>query len=157
GRTYFIDGRHVKPGKNLLTVAILNREGPAGFCAAAANMALWPASGGITKPLSLAGTWKARKGPAWKDVASPILTPKVGTHQNIPAMYNGMIAPLEPFAIKGVLWYQGEANGPRWLQYRRLLPTLIADWRERFQVGDFPFLIVALPNYNPPQKDPVEP
>ena len=40
-------------------------------------------------------------------------------------MYNGMIAPLEPFAIKGVLWYQGEANGPRWLQYRRLLPTLL--------------------------------
>lgn len=72
-------------------------------------------------------------------------------------MFNGMIAPLVPFAIKGALWYQGEANGPRWLQYRRLLPTLIADWRERFQVGDFPFLIISLPNYNPLQKNPVEP
>jgi hypothetical protein len=40
---------------------------------------------------------------------------------------------------------------------QRRAPTLIADWRERFQVGDFPFLIVSLPNYNPLQKNPVEP
>src|SRR5690606_267522 len=42
-------------------------------------------------------------------------------------------------------------------QYRRLLPTLIADWRQRFEVGDFPFLIVSLANYNPLQTKPVEP
>ena len=87
----------------------------------------------------------------------PFPTPKVGHYQTVPALYNGMIAPLEPFAIKGALWYQGEANGPRWLQYRRLLPALIADWRERFQVGDFPFLIVSLANLNALQTKPVEP
>lgn len=156
-RTYVIDGRLVKPGKNLLTVAILNKEGPGGFCSAPTNMALQPASAGGEKLLRLAGTWKAKAGPAWKDIQLPFPTPKVGHYQTVPGMYNGMIAPLEPFAIKGALWYQGEANGPRWLQYRRLLPTLIADWRERFQVGDFPFLIVSLANYNPLQKDPVQP
>src|SRR5262249_6715964 len=83
--------------------------------------------------------------------------PQVRDYKTITGMYNGMIAPLVPFALKGVLWYQGEANGPRWLQYRRLLPALIADWRERFQVGDFPFLIVSLANYNPEQTKPIEP
>lgn len=155
-RNYVIDGKHVKAGKNLLTVAILNTEVHGGFTSAPANLVLMPLSGG-DKPIRLAGTWKAKKGPTVQDLPSPFPTPKVGHYQSVPAMYNGMIAPLEPFAIKGALWYQGEANGPRWLQYRRLLPTLIADWRERFQVGDFPFLIVALPNYNPLQKNPVEP
>ncbi len=157
GRTYILDGRLVKPGKNLLTVAILNREGTGGFCSSPANMVLLPLNAGGEKPLRLSGTWKAKAGPALKDIRLPFPTPKVGHYQTVPGMYNGMIAPLEPFAIKGALWYQGEANGPRWLQYRRLLPTLIADWRERFQVGDFPFLIVSLPNYNPLQKNPVEP
>lgn len=156
-RTYHVPGHLVKPGKNLLTVAILNKEGPGGFCSSPANMVLLPANAGGEKPLRLSGTWKAKAGPALKDIQAPFPTPKVGHYQTVPGMYNGMIAPLEPFALKGALWYQGEANGPRWLQYRRLLPTLIADWRERFQVGEFPFLIVSLPNYNPLQKNPVEP
>jgi sialate O-acetylesterase len=157
GRTYVIDGSLVKPGKNLLTIAILNREGAGGFCSSPANMVLLPSNVGGVKPLPLSGTWKARAGPALKDIRIPFPTPKVGHYQTVPGMYNGMIAPLEPFAIKGALWYQGEANGPRWHQYRRLLPTLIADWRERFQVGEFPFLIVSLAGYNPQQKNPVEP
>ncbi len=57
-----------------------------------------------------------------------------------------MIAPLVPFALKGALWYQGEANASRAAQYRRLLPELIRDWRGHFAVGDFPFLIVQLAN-----------
>ena len=155
-RNYVVDGNLVKPGKNLLVVAILNKEGAGGFCSAAANMVVGPATGG-DKLLRLAGTWKAKAATASKDIAVPFPAPKVRDYKTITAMHNGMIAPLEPFAIKGVLWYQGEANGPRWLQYRRLLPTLIADWRERFQVGDFPFLIVSLPSYNPQQTKPVEP
>jgi sialate O-acetylesterase len=158
GRTYVVDGRLVRPGKNLLTVAVLNREGPGGLCAAPTNLVLLPPTGsGKDRPIRLAGTWKVKAGPAFKDLRAPFPTPKVGHYQTVPGMYNGMIAPLAPFAIKGAVWYQGESNGPRWLQYRRLLPTLIADWRELFQVGDFPFLIVGLPNYNAPQTKPVEP
>ena len=55
-----------------------------------------------------------------------------------------MIAPLLPFVIKGAIWYQGESNADRAAQYRRLLPAMITDWRQRFGVGEFPFYIVQL-------------
>jgi len=59
-------------------------------------------------------------------------------------LYNGMIAPLIPYAIKGVIWYQGEDNGGNPLPYRKLFPRLITDWREKWGQGDFPFLFVQL-------------
>jgi sialate O-acetylesterase len=64
-------------------------------------------------------------------------------------LYNGMLAPLIPFAIKGAIWYQGESNVERAYQYRALLPAMIKDWRSRFGVGDFGFHIVSLANYQP--------
>jgi len=155
-RNYTLDGRLVKPGKNLLAVAVLNREGPGGFCSAPSNMALRQVADG-SKLIRIHGTWKARPAVTIKDIAAPFPVPKVRDYKTITGMYNGMIAPLIPFAIKGTLWYQGESNGPRWLQYRRLLPTLIADWRTRFEVGDFPFLIVSLANNNARQTKPIEP
>jgi sialate O-acetylesterase len=60
------------------------------------------------------------------------------------ALYNGMIAPLVPFAIRGAIWYQGESNRPRAHQYRALFPALIADWREQWGRGDFPFYYVQI-------------
>lgn len=65
-------------------------------------------------------------------------------------LYNGVIAPLIPYAIRGVIWYQGENNsrGDQPLQYATLLSTLIGDWRGRWDQGDFPFLIVQLPNFD---------
>jgi sialate O-acetylesterase len=62
-------------------------------------------------------------------------------------IYNAQIAPLMPFAFKGVIWYQGENNSQRALQYRKILPALIGDWRGRWGEGDFPFYIVQLANY----------
>jgi sialate O-acetylesterase len=59
-------------------------------------------------------------------------------------LYNGMIAPLVPYAIRGVIFYQGEANADRALQYRTLFPAMIADWRRQWQEGDFPFLFVQI-------------
>lgn len=72
----------------------------------------------------------------------------VGTH------FNGMIAPLAPYAIRGVLWYQGESNAPRAYQYRTLLPAMIRNWRETFGQGDFPFLIVQMPPYEAIVREP---
>jgi len=66
------------------------------------------------------------------------------------ALYNFMVHPLMPYGLKGVIWYQGEDNAwndARALQYRKLLPTLIACWRDGWGQGDFPFLIVQLANY----------
>ncbi len=67
-----------------------------------------------------------------------------GVNQNTPtALYNGMIAPLIPYAIKGAIWYQGESNGSRAKEYRTLFPAMIADWRKQWG-NDFPFFAVQL-------------
>jgi sialate O-acetylesterase len=67
-------------------------------------------------------------------------------------LFNGMVRPLVPFGIRGGIWYQGESNVGRAVQYRKLFPTMIADWRKQFGQGDFPFLFVQLApyNYGPP-------
>ncbi|MES2464329.1 MAG: sialate O-acetylesterase [Armatimonadota bacterium] len=76
---------------------------------------------------------------------------------NRPAnLFNGMVNPVIPYAIKGVIWYQGESNAGRAEQYRTLFPTLIRDWRERWGQGDLPFLWVQLANYRAVQTAPVE-
>jgi len=65
-------------------------------------------------------------------------------------LYNAMIAPLTPFPIRGVIWYQGESNTDpeRAPLYASLLQAMIRDWRTRWAVGDFPFLIVQIANWN---------
>ncbi len=63
------------------------------------------------------------------------------------SLFNGMIAPLVPYTIRGAIWYQGEANAGRHAQYQELLSLMIGDWRQRFGQGDFPFYIVQLANY----------
>ncbi len=76
------------------------------------------------------------------------LDPKPPDHFDRPGvLYNGMIAPLAPMAMAGVLWYQGEANGWRGHQYSQLLPALIADWRAQWGRADLPFLFVQLPGF----------
>jgi sialate O-acetylesterase len=62
-------------------------------------------------------------------------------------LYNGMIAPFVPYALRGALWYQGESNAGRPGEYAELLPAMIAAWRTAWPQGDFPFLVVQLPNY----------
>ena len=66
------------------------------------------------------------------------------------ALYNGMIAPLTHFSIRGVIWYQGESNtdARRYPVYARLFQTLILDWRTAWSLGDFPFLFVQIANYH---------
>jgi sialate O-acetylesterase len=68
-------------------------------------------------------------------------------------LYNAMIAPLEPFAIRGVTFYQGETNADRAHQYRTLFPALIADWRKHWGQGNFPFLFVQVAPFDemPPE------
>ena len=61
-------------------------------------------------------------------------------------LFEGMIAPLVNYRMRGAIWYQGESNTFRAYQYRTLLPAMIASWRAGWGEGDFPFLIVQLPN-----------
>jgi sialate O-acetylesterase len=70
-------------------------------------------------------------------------------------LYNGMVAPLLPYAVKGVIWYQGESNVSRADQYRTLFPALIQDWRSRWS-ADLPFFFVQLANWTKALPDPAE-
>ena len=84
---------------------------------------------------------------------------KVWTTRQSSDLWNAMIAPLTKFPIRGVIWYQGEANAGRAWQYRTLLPAMIKSWRDAWGQGDFPFLIVQLAPYannQPVSKEPTE-
>ncbi|HOI28688.1 MAG TPA: sialate O-acetylesterase [Melioribacteraceae bacterium] len=62
-------------------------------------------------------------------------------------LYNGMIYPLAPYGIRGVIWYQGESNVGRPGEYKKLFPAMIKNWRDVWGVGQFPFYFVQLPNF----------
>jgi sialate O-acetylesterase len=76
---------------------------------------------------------------------------KVAAH-----LYNGMINPLIPYAISGVVWYQGETNAPRAYQYRTAFPLMITGWRTAWGQGDFPFYFCQLANWRPKKPQPAE-
>ena len=72
------------------------------------------------------------------------------THQRRPnGYYNGRVSPVQPYAIRGMIWYQGEGDSeaPRVGRYQKLLTTLASTWRKNWEVGDFPILIVQLPKF----------
>jgi sialate O-acetylesterase len=105
--------------------------------------------------IPLAGAWK---GLLSVDARPPHPLP-IG-YQNWPVMptvlYEGMLKPVAPLSIAGVLWYQGEENSTRAYEYRKVLPAMIAAWRSLFEQGDFPFSIVSLPAFKQRSAAPVE-
>jgi sialate O-acetylesterase len=125
----------------------------------AAEMRLAPAES--AEAVSLAGEWAMRKAQdldyGLQPQAPPLNAMPPGGHYGQPGvMYNGLLHPLIPYAIRGALWYQGEANAPFYIDYRSLLPGLIAAWRQAWGQGDFPFGIVQLASYYGQQTTPVE-
>ncbi|MDB6036944.1 MAG: Sialic acid-specific 9-O-acetylesterase, partial [Verrucomicrobiales bacterium] len=79
-----------------------------------------------------------------------------GTGWKPTELYNGMIAPLIPYAINGAIWYQGESNAGRAYQYRSLFADMIRNWRAKWQQGDFTFLEVQLAPWDKSKKRSVE-
>ena len=146
-RNYTIPGAQVKAGRTTIAIRVLDTGGGGGFGgdANAMNLQL----GNNTLPLN--GPWKMQVGAALKDLPPSPLPPN---NPNAPTvLYNGMIAPLLPGAIKGAIWYQGESNDGRAKQYQTLLPTLIRDWRDHFGTP-LPFYIVQLANFRAPDDAP---
>jgi sialate O-acetylesterase len=87
---------------------------------------------------------------------SPAVPDALREYRIASSIYDGMIAPIIPFFIRGAIWYQGESNEARAQQYGVLLPTMIRAWRERWGEGNFPFGIVQLPNYRDPKPEPAD-
>ncbi len=143
-RNYTIPASLLKSGKNRITVRVLDTGGNGGFTGPAERLKISLAGDNSTAPVSLAGSWLMRDSTPLAQLGSPPQIPDAGNPNVTTVLYNGMIAPLLPFAIKGAIWYQGESNADRARQYQRLLPAMITDWRARFGVGEFPFYIVQL-------------
>ncbi|MDX1679998.1 MAG: sialate O-acetylesterase [Akkermansiaceae bacterium] len=142
----------LKPGKNTITLRITNAGG-GGIHDTSTDLWLKPfgfESDGETLALNLGGKWKLKTTATKAETGRPIVgNPRVAT-----VLYNGMIAPLVPAAFKGVIWYQGEANASRPDDYAKLLPMMIADWREQFDRGDMAFHIVSLASYMKRSEEP---
>jgi len=77
-------------------------------------------------------------------------------HESPGCLYNGMIAPLIPYTIRGAIWYQGEANTRAAELYKRLFPTMIHSWRQAWKIEEFPFLFVQLANFMQRHDEPVD-
>ncbi|HEX8235788.1 MAG TPA: sialate O-acetylesterase [Abditibacteriaceae bacterium] len=155
-RNYRVAGNLLKAGRNVITVRVLDTGGGGGLNGNAADMNLQASGDGAAAPISLAGAWLYH---ASTPLAQTQPAPqRIDNNPNgVTVLYNGMIAPLVPFGIKGAIWYQGESNAGRGQQYRTLLPTMIRDWRSRFGVGDFPFYIVQLANFMATEAQPSDP
>src|SRR5437762_36714 len=104
--------------------------------------------------------WRAESDKARAAGARPSPSPAVPDalreYRIASSIYDGMIAPLIPFYIRGAIWYQGESNEARAQQYEILLPAMVRAWRERWSEGAFPFGIVQLPNYRDSKPEPAD-
>jgi sialate O-acetylesterase len=76
------------------------------------------------------------------------LNPKAGDNQPPTALFNGMIAPVAGYGIKGFIWYQGESNRNAPDRYLQLFPAMVAGWRERWKMGELPFYYVQIAPYD---------
>jgi sialate O-acetylesterase len=151
-REYVVPARLVKAGRNVIAVRMTGGEGYVGLFGEADKMNL--EIGKTTIPL--AGMWSYQTGTDLSALPKPTALAKLNVLPiTSTLLFNGMIAPLTPYRIRGVIWYQGESNADRPSQYRTLFPALIQDWRSHwgYQV---PFLFVQLAGFRPNKPEPAE-
>lgn len=134
-RIYTIPANVLKEGTNVIAVRIVDTGGGGGIYGDSEDLKLTIGS----KVIPLDGNWKF-KVIVVKTALSPNSYPSL--------LYNAMVNPLVPYAIQGVLWYQGEANVWRANQYKKAFPLMIQDWRAKFKQGDFPFYFVQLSTFD---------
>ena len=145
-RDYAIPANLVKAGRNVIAVRYVSHTEKGGFYIAASKMQL-----PVKDPRSLDSLWKISFERAYPPLTAEALAkrPKIHTQtiQNTPTgLFNAMINPLIPYAIRGVIWYQGESNASAAELYKKIFPLMIADWRSRWGQGNFPFYFVQLAN-----------
>lgn len=141
-RGYTVPADLVRAGRNVIAIRVLDTGGAGGLAGEAEAMTLErPDVRG--QGMRLDGPWQLRVGATLSSLGG--WPRSAAFNQNSPtSLFNAMIAPLVPYAMRGAIWYQGESNRGRGEQYRRLFPTLIEDWRRRWGRGDFPFYFVQI-------------
>ncbi|HPV62967.1 MAG TPA: sialate O-acetylesterase, partial [Fervidobacterium sp.] len=137
-RHYAVPEGLIKKNGNVIVLRVSDFQGAGGFNGKPEDLSL---SYGKEK-ISLSGVWKCHKGFDLSLIKEKPIKPN---SQGTPTvLFNAMIHPLIPYAIKGVIWYQGEENAGKAWEYRDLFQTLITDWRKQWNQGDFPFYFVQL-------------
>lgn len=154
-RRHTIPGRLLKPGENILAIRLFRPMGGAGLDG--------PGDRFRAGTVPLPGEWLAKVESALPApgeearIEAPVFPKAAARPQDVAtALFNGMIHPLIPCGIRGVIWYQGEANAGRAYQYRKSFPLLIEDWRAQWGGKDFPFYFCQLANYTAKASQPAE-
>jgi sialate O-acetylesterase len=145
-RRYNVPGNILKPGENTIVIRVINFRGRGGFIKDKPYQLI-----AENDTFDLKGEWHYMIG-----IAMPPLPDQTFFHYKPTGLYNGMIAPFIRYAIKGVVWYQGESNANNPSEYSLLFKNMITDWRKKWGQGDFPFLFVQLPNFMEPKTTPGE-
>jgi sialate O-acetylesterase len=150
----FLKGEAVRPGKTVLTIRVFNPSGESALKATAQAPLRFSGR-------DLAGEWEVfveRELPplalAVRASAPSIPLQPLGVSQLPAFLFNGMINPVIPYAVRGVIWYQGESNTGRAYQYRKSFPLMINDWRKRWGRGEIEFLWCQLANFGPKSASP---
>lgn len=147
-RRYSIPKGLLREGDNVITVRFVNHGAAPQFIEEKPYLIKW--KDGTTLPL---GTeWLMHKGTSMPNQPSmPTSFQNMAT-----AAYNGMLLPLAPYAVAGMVWYQGESNTGKPVIYEGELRSLMSDWRKQFQQPNLPFVIVQLANFMAPSPTPQE-
>jgi len=145
-RRYEIPQGILHKGKNTIVVRVISNAGKGGFVP---DKQYEIVEGNQT--IGLKGKWQYRLGATMEPLASQTFI-----RWKPEGLYNAMLAPLLKYRIKGVIWYQGESNAAKPMEYRDLFTGLIKDWRLGWQEGNFPFLYVQLPNFMEAKSQPSE-
>ncbi len=136
-RRYPLPPGILKAGKNVIAVKVTDTGGGGGMYGDASGFSL--EAGG--QPLSLAGAWKAR-------FAAHSIMGNLNPNAMPTLLYNAMIHPLLNVGLAGTIWYQGESNAGRAMQYNESFKTMIEDWRSKFNRPNLPFYFVQLASFN---------
>lgn len=148
-RVYDIKKNILHHGENIIIIRVEDYIGGGGVTGSSSK--LFIQQGDLITRLD--GTWQYKIGMrSTEKMPSSSFSP----NHYPTCLYNGMIAPMADFPIKGVIWYQGESNTYRAFEYRDLFKRFILDWRSRFNHPDLPFLYVQLANYYPEDSIPGE-
>lgn len=145
-RRYEVPAGVLKAGKNVIAVRVISNAGRGGFIK---DKPYRLSSDGHA--IDLTGEWRYRLGATMEPLESQTFI-----RWKPMGLYNGMIAPMLNYSIKGVIWYQGESNAGNPGEYAKTFPALIRDWRKQWHQGVFPFLYVQLPNFMEPKDRPSE-
>ena len=154
-RRYDIPAGLLHEGDNVIAIRFINKKGIAHFIPEKPYVLAFGDDRLSINPLPadtivLSPTWRYHLGATMPPCPASGLS-----LQNLPTtLYNAVLHPLAPYALAGVVWYQGESNTDNPLPYEQLLTTMITDWRSLWQQPQLPFVVVQLANFMEPTEQP---